>query len=64
MRVVPDPHRKNSSGMTPRDGLRLKTQSLPLLANTAQSGRRALSYVDTLEVSRFPALVSQILPPN
>mmetsp|Transcript_4566 Transcript_4566/g.5235 ORF Transcript_4566/g.5235 Transcript_4566/m.5235 type:complete len:156 (-) Transcript_4566:1277-1744(-) len=57
MRVVPDPHRKNSSGMTPRDGLRLKTQLLPLLANTAKSGRRALSYVDTLEFDGKLSLV-------
>ncbi|GAX25575.1 23S rRNA pseudouridine1911/1915/1917 synthase [Fistulifera solaris] len=39
MRVVPDPHQRDSSGMAPKD--RLLQQSL-------SSGRRALSFVDTL----------------
>jgi 23S rRNA pseudouridine1911/1915/1917 synthase len=38
MRVVPDPHQRDSSGMAPKD--RLLQQS--------SSGRRALSFVDTL----------------
>jgi 23S rRNA pseudouridine1911/1915/1917 synthase len=38
MRVVPDPHRKDSSGTAPKDRLTAPTQK----------GRRALSYVDTL----------------
>eukprot|EP00980_Cylindrotheca_fusiformis_P030174 scaffold24509_cov127-Cylindrotheca_fusiformis.AAC.5 len=38
MRVVPDPHRKDSSGIAPKDRLTAPTQK----------GRRALSYVDTL----------------
>ena len=41
MRVVPDPHRKDSTGMAPKD--RLQGDS-----NTARVGRRALSYVDTI----------------
>ncbi len=39
MRVVPDPHQRDSSGMAPKDRL-LQPQS--------SSGRRALSFVDTL----------------
>lgn len=38
MRVVPDPHRKNSSGVAPKDRL----------AAPVQKGRRAISHVDTL----------------
>jgi 23S rRNA pseudouridine1911/1915/1917 synthase len=38
MRVVPDPHQKDSSGTAPKDRLTAPTQK----------GRRALSYVDTL----------------
>jgi 23S rRNA pseudouridine1911/1915/1917 synthase len=38
MRVVPDPHKKDSSGIAPKDRL-----TAPV-----QKGRRALSYVDTL----------------
>jgi 23S rRNA pseudouridine1911/1915/1917 synthase len=41
MRVVPDPHTKNSSGMAPKD--RLIGRKSP-----SQAGRRALSLVDTL----------------
>jgi 23S rRNA pseudouridine1911/1915/1917 synthase len=40
MRVVPDPHRRNSRGVAPKD----KPQSSP-----SQSGRRALSFVETLQ---------------
>jgi 23S rRNA pseudouridine1911/1915/1917 synthase len=39
MRVVPDPHRKNSSGVAPKDRLTTPSQG---------KGRHALSYVDTL----------------
>mmetsp|Transcript_19714 Transcript_19714/g.27892 ORF Transcript_19714/g.27892 Transcript_19714/m.27892 type:complete len:496 (+) Transcript_19714:126-1613(+) len=42
MRVVPDPHRKNSSGMAPKDRMRVSEGS------PSQTGRRALSFVDTL----------------
>lgn len=38
MRVVPDPHRRDSSGIAPKDRL----------TGPKQKGRRALSYVDTL----------------
>jgi 23S rRNA pseudouridine1911/1915/1917 synthase len=53
MRVVPDPHRKDSSGMSPqeRQRLRITTRSKSILSRSAssfQSGRRALSHVDTL----------------
>jgi 23S rRNA pseudouridine1911/1915/1917 synthase len=41
MRVVPDPHQKNSSGMAPKDRM-VDNRS------ASQAGRRALSYVDTL----------------
>ena len=41
MRVVPDPHKKNSSGMAPKD--RMITNKTP-----SQAGRRALSFVDTM----------------
>lgn len=41
MRVVPDPHKKNSSGMAPKDRM-INMQS------PSQRGRRALSFVDTL----------------
>lgn len=41
MRVVPDPHRKNSSGFAPKD--RMTSMQSP-----SQRGRRALSFVDTL----------------
>jgi 23S rRNA pseudouridine1911/1915/1917 synthase len=40
MRVVPDPHKRNSGGFAPKDRMTMQT--------TAQAGRRALSYVDTL----------------
>ena len=40
MRVVPDPHRKNSSGMAPKDRIDFSPAKL--------AGRRALSYVDSL----------------
>mmetsp|Transcript_27899 Transcript_27899/g.42730 ORF Transcript_27899/g.42730 Transcript_27899/m.42730 type:complete len:110 (+) Transcript_27899:680-1009(+) len=42
MRVVPDPHRKNSSGIAPKD--RLGSSG----GTPSQVGRRALSFVDTL----------------
>ena len=58
MRVVPDPHRKDSSGMTPQERKRLRMMEAALasgksagtkpIASLSQSGRRALSYVDTL----------------
>mmetsp|Transcript_14945 Transcript_14945/g.43115 ORF Transcript_14945/g.43115 Transcript_14945/m.43115 type:complete len:468 (-) Transcript_14945:1360-2763(-) len=48
MRVVPDPHRKDSSGTAPRD--RLSPTML-------QKGRRALSFVDTLAFDSKLALV-------
>ena len=41
MRVIPDPHKKNSSGMAPKD----RTISMQ---SPSQRGRRALSFVDTL----------------
>ena len=41
MRVVPDPHKKNSSGMAPKDRM-ISAQS------PSQRGRRALSFVDTM----------------
>lgn len=41
MRVVPDPHKKNSSGMAPKD----RMINVP---SPSQRGRRALSFVDTL----------------
>lgn len=41
MRVVPDPHKKNSSGIAPKD--RIVDPRTP-----SQAGRRALSFVDTL----------------
>lgn len=40
MRVVPDPHRRDSSGVAPKDRL--------VGSPSSKSGRRALSYVDTL----------------
>jgi 23S rRNA pseudouridine1911/1915/1917 synthase len=42
MRVVPDPHKRDSSGMAPKDRMAHGGTSL------SQQGRRALSYVDTL----------------
>lgn len=44
MRVVPDPHRKNSSRMSPQDRLRMLQGNV----STSQAGRRAISHVDTL----------------
>jgi 23S rRNA pseudouridine1911/1915/1917 synthase len=41
MRVVPDPHKRNSSGMAPKDRM-INPQS------RSQQGRRALSFVDTM----------------
>jgi 23S rRNA pseudouridine1911/1915/1917 synthase len=41
MRVVPDPHRKDSRGSSPRDRM-VETRT------PSQAGRRALSYVDTI----------------
>lgn len=46
MRVVPDPHRKNSSGIAPKDRLRFQSS---VASSLSQSGRRALSFVDTLK---------------
>lgn len=40
MRVVPDPHKKNSSGMAPKDRV--------ISVTASSQGRRALSFVDTL----------------
>jgi len=54
MRVVPDPHRKNSSGIAPKDRLRLKAS---LSSSPSQSGRRALSFVDTLQFDGKLSLV-------
>jgi 23S rRNA pseudouridine1911/1915/1917 synthase len=55
MRVVPDPHCKDSSGTTPEQRRKLKSmQALSAASSSSsssslsQSGRRALSYVDTL----------------
>ena len=48
MRVVPDPHRKNSKVMKLKD---------KLLSSPSQSGRRALSFVDTLEFDGKLSLV-------
>jgi 23S rRNA-/tRNA-specific pseudouridylate synthase len=58
MRVVPDPHRKNSSGVTPKERIRIKKMQMtsPSASSTAQTGRRALSYVDTLKVSLLAEL--------
>ena len=42
MRVVPDPHRIDSSGMAPKDRISFAPTSL------SQQGRRALSHVDTI----------------
>jgi 23S rRNA pseudouridine1911/1915/1917 synthase len=42
MRVVPDPHQKNSSGSAPRNRVMADARS------PSQAGRRALSFVDTL----------------
>jgi 23S rRNA pseudouridine1911/1915/1917 synthase len=42
MRVVPDPHKRDSSGMAPKDRMDRGGTSL------SQQGRRALSHVDTL----------------
>ena len=50
MRVVPDPHKKNSSGGAPRDRV---TQASTL----SQRGRRALSFVDTLAFDQKLSLV-------
>jgi len=48
MRVVPDPHRKNSYGVAPKDKLR---------SSLSQSGRRALSFVDTVQFNGKLSLV-------
>jgi 23S rRNA pseudouridine1911/1915/1917 synthase len=45
MRVVPDPHKKDSSRMTPEDRRMLKSISAK---SASQAGRRALSFVDTM----------------
>jgi 23S rRNA pseudouridine1911/1915/1917 synthase len=50
MRVVPDPHTKDSSGVSPKD--RLIQERTP-----AESGRRALSFVDTLSFDGKLSLV-------
>jgi len=54
MRVVPDPHRKNSSGIAPKDRLRFHS-SLP--SSPSKAGRRALSFVDTLKFDEKLSLV-------
>lgn len=46
MRVVPDPHQRDSSGMAPKD--RLQPISSPSSSSQQSQGRRALSFVDTL----------------
>ena len=48
MRVVPDPHRTNSKSMKLKDQLR---------SSPSQSGRRALSFVDTLQFDGKLSLV-------
>lgn len=48
MRVVPDPHRKDSSGTAPRDRMS---------ATMLKKGRNALSYVDTLAFDSKLSLV-------
>ncbi|VEU40795.1 unnamed protein product [Pseudo-nitzschia multistriata] len=53
MRVVPDPHRKNSSGISPKDRLRFKNS----FQSSSQSGRRALSFVDALQFDGKLSLV-------
>ena len=50
MRVVPDPHKKNSSGMAPKD-------RMVQAASLSQRGRRALSFVDTLAFDQKLSLV-------
>jgi 23S rRNA pseudouridine1911/1915/1917 synthase len=42
MRVVPDPHKRNSGGFAPKDRL------VGGRSSSAQAGRRALSYVDSV----------------
>jgi len=54
MRVVPDPHRKNSSGIAPKDRLRFQSSAM---SSPSQSGRRALSFVDTLQFDGKLSLV-------
>jgi 23S rRNA pseudouridine1911/1915/1917 synthase len=44
MRVVPDPHRKDSSGVAPKD----RIPSISSSSSYSKAGRRALSYVDTI----------------
>lgn len=51
MRVVPDPHRKDSSGMAPKD--RMVDDRSP-----SQAGRRALSFVDTIAFDGKLSLVN------
>jgi 23S rRNA pseudouridine1911/1915/1917 synthase len=53
MRVVPDPHKKNSSGMTPKAMVRIAGAPPP----ASQTGRRALSFVDTLSFDQKLSLV-------
>lgn len=63
MRVVPDPHQKDSSGMTPQDRKRMMIQNKDNILTTSttgtlsQSGRRALSLVDTIAFDGKLALV-------
>jgi 23S rRNA pseudouridine1911/1915/1917 synthase len=51
MRVVPDPHRRDSGGMAPKDRLTYDKQS------ASMTGRHALSYVDTIAFDDKLALV-------
>jgi len=50
MRVVPDPHRKNSGGFAPKDRM-VDTRS------PSQAGRRSLSYVDAINFDGKLSLV-------
>jgi 23S rRNA pseudouridine1911/1915/1917 synthase len=56
MRVVPDPHQKDSSGMTPADRKQMRENN-DSLSTLSQSGRRALSLVDTIAFDGKLALV-------
>jgi 23S rRNA pseudouridine1911/1915/1917 synthase len=47
MRVVPDPHKRDSSGMAPKDRI----------LSPSKGGRRALSYVDTLHFDQKLSMV-------
>lgn len=60
MRVVPDPHKKDSSGMTPADRKQMAANTAASETESStlsQSGRRALSLVDTIAFDGKLALV-------